>query len=454
MINISRKALLESVSEAKRFADSKSSMSILATVLLQCEGAVLTVAATNLNMTFVDRLPVSTDVAAAACVDAKKLADVLKVMPGDEVQLDIGEKVNVSEELTWNGKADAYKTCEKCKAKHVVVDVKRNGVDSTMCCKTKDCNGTLLDTKTTKTCTRSFVLSSCKSKFKLNCLAACDFPKLPATDKLEWQTLSAPLLAELIDGVYFSISTDETKAHLNSMLLETQRGIVRAVSTDGHRLSKVERVVQDFALPFAGTVLISRAGVVEIRKHCGKGVANVEIAVEKGFLNIREQGESAVYVIRLADAQFPPYEQVIPHNTDRSAIVNRQNLIASLKRLMLVASERTCGIHWCWTQLVNQTATLLLKADNPDVGNASEELDVRGDRLFESEKLAKKQHNDVQEAERLPFVIGINGKYALEILDKLDGDSVWIGMNGALDPLVFKSDEKSNDVYVVMPMRL
>jgi len=54
----------------------------------------------------------------------------------------------------------------------------------------------------------------------------------------------------------------------------------------------------------------------------------------------------------------------------------------------------------------------------------------------------------------MPFVIGVNGKYALQALERIDSALVWIGMNDELDPLVFKASRCAEDLHVVMPMRL
>ena len=68
-----------------------------------------------------------------------------------------------------------------------------------------------------------------------------DFPALAEPDpKAATLELELDSLSKLIARTHFSISTDETRAALNSALFEWDGDRVRMVTTDGHRLSKME----------------------------------------------------------------------------------------------------------------------------------------------------------------------------------------------------------------------
>ena len=74
-------------------------------------------------------------------------------------------------------------------------------------CAKKGCTGALVDSKTVSSFAVTSTLSSGKSRFNLLSLSGSSFPKMPDADalaKLDWQTLSAETLAELIDGTLFS----------------------------------------------------------------------------------------------------------------------------------------------------------------------------------------------------------------------------------------------------------
>ena len=80
-----------------------------------------------------------------------------------------------------------------------------------------------------------------KRRYTLHGMPGEDFPALAEPDaKAPTLELELDLLSALIVGTHFSISTDETRAALNSAFFEWDGDRVRMVTTDGHRLSKME----------------------------------------------------------------------------------------------------------------------------------------------------------------------------------------------------------------------
>ena len=67
-----------------------------------------------------------------------------------------------------------------------------------------------------------------------------------------------------------------------------------------------------------------------------------------------------VLTVRLTDAQFPPYDQVIPRDRQREAKISHSGLLDALKRISLVASEKTYGLR-----LSLSKGTLRIESDNP-----------------------------------------------------------------------------------------
>ena len=79
------------------------------------------------------------------------------------------------------------------------------------------------------------------------------------------------VLAEMIDKTIYAVSMDETRYHLNGVYLETKKEdgalIYRMVATDGHRLSLIDRKVDNSASTVnTSGVIVPRKGLHEIRK--------------------------------------------------------------------------------------------------------------------------------------------------------------------------------------------
>ena len=456
IVKLQRKALLDSVAEARRFADPRSTMPILAHVLLRLDGGALTVAATDLNLTYVDRLAVTVegDAKLDAAFDAKKLHEVLKAQSAADIAIEACELRVVTETTLAKGRK-----CAKCNnIEHndttaKCIQLKKNSKET--------CGGELRAKYVEESVTSSCTLVCGRGKYKLNTLSGADFPQLPDVSRALWSRLPGATLRDLIDGTFFSISQDATRSHLNGALFEVRGDKLRMVSTDGHRLSLIERSAGEFKLeglsgePGAPivmrSIIVPRDGVAEIMKLYKR---DCDLAVCKSSLFVRAAGSTAVYCVKLTEAQFPPYERVIPRDSLRYAMVKRNELEEALKRLMIMASDKTHDVKLCFSEGEGRDVQLTMSTDDPDKGSASESLDCAGEGL-RVETTPKRGKNEApHERTFTNFSIRVNGKYLKEALEQVDGVDVWIGMNDELDPLLIKASAGAVDSFTVMPMRL
>ena len=373
-LKIDKATLLSGLYLAQGISDRKSTMPILANVLLRTEGRdKLLVAATDLNVTVTAELPCKVEKEGGLTVSAKHLNDIVKSLPGDELAMK---------------RADNH-----------YAEIRAGRVD-----------------------------------YKVVGMADRDFPKLPNHREVKLGEVDAATLRDMIAKTFFSISTDETRYHLNGVLFhvegEGKDAVARMVSTDGHRLSKVERPLAG-APALANPIIIPRKGLGELRKALENAKATVQIGVHNGHL-FACVGNTTLS-IKLIDAQFPPYEQVIPKGNDKIAIAPRNALLEALRRISIMSSDKTWGVR-----LALKKGTLTVTSDNPDLGEAHEELEVGYDAD--------------------PLTVGFNAKYFIELLSEMGGDEVRVELSAELDPgLVRPADMKGEGKHylgVVMPMRI
>jgi DNA polymerase-3 subunit beta len=132
----------------------------------------------------------------------------------------------------------------------------------------------------------------------------------------------------------------------------------------------------------------------------------------------------------LVEGEFPDYNQVVPQKSERHLSVGVEPLLAALRRVSIVSSERTRGI-----KLQADTGRLEISSINPDLGEASEELAV--------------DYDDGS------FSIGFNAKYLMDVLGVLQPSAhVEISFNDEVSPGVLRCEGDADYLYVVMPMRL
>jgi DNA polymerase-3 subunit beta len=248
--------------------------------------------------------------------------------------------------------------------------------------------------------------------------------KVPDHREASYTTIESAVLREMIERTLFSICNDETRFHLNGVFFESDGSKSRMVSTDGHRLSKVERTIANGPKLSAG-VIIPKKGLLEIKKVLEQG-PSAKLAVKTPHVFLVQ--DDIAIAVKLIDAQFPPYEQVIPRDHKKIITIDRMRLIDALRRAQLMSSE-TRGVKFAAAR-----EGVTITSDNPDLGEVREELDAEygGD----------------------PIAIGFNPKYVVELLTQMTSDQVTLALGGELDPGLIRPFTGDDYLGVVMPMRI
>ncbi len=271
-------------------------------------------------------------------------------------------------------------------------------------------------------------VSAGKSRFRLVGIDPREFPAMPEGPAGAGAVrISGETLNELIEHTLFAVSADETRVNLNGVHVEcVDAHRLRVVATDGHRLAMITRAVDHAEL--AKPLTIPRKAIVELRKVLESGDEAVELSIDGGVAHAR-RGRVEMSM-RLIEGEFPDYHQVIPPKSDRIASVPSEQLLAALRRVSLVSSERTRGI-----KLQLDAQRLELSAINPDIGEAAEEVEVE----YDGE----------------PVSIGFNARYLIDVLGVIPPDRrVEIGLTDEVSPGVIRAAGDADYCYIVMPMRL
>jgi DNA polymerase-3 subunit beta len=272
-------------------------------------------------------------------------------------------------------------------------------------------------------------VSAGRSRFRLVGLDPREFPAMPGLTGGEKSGvhIASEMLGEMIEKTIFAVSADETRANLGGIYLETvETGRLRMVATDGHRLALVTRTVEGASMQ-AG-IVIPRKAVVEIRKVIEGAGGPVDFSVAAGVAHI-ERGPVQMSM-RLAEGEFPDYHQVVPAASERVVVIDAGPLLAALRRVSIVSSERTRGV-----KLLVDQRRIELSSINPDVGEASEEIEV--------------------EYDGAPLGMGFNARYLIDVLSILPADTrVELALNDDVSPGVLRPVGDPDYRYIVMPMRL
>lgn len=265
-----------------------------------------------------------------------------------------------------------------------------------------------------------------RSRFSLSTLPRDDFPVIAEGDLPTRFELPAATLRQIIEKTRFAISSEETRYYLMGIFLHIVDDQLRAAATDGHRLARVTVGKPDGAdgMP---DVIIPRKAVAELYRLLEELEGTVEISLSP--TKIRFGLGSAVLTSKLIDGTFPDYNRVIPTANDKLLKLDPKSFSAGVDRVSTIASEKTRAV-----KMSVDRDKVTLSVTSPENGVATEELaaDYGADGLE----------------------IGFNAKYLLDILGEIDGDTVEVHLADAAAPTLLREGEKSNALYVLMPMRV
>lgn len=262
-----------------------------------------------------------------------------------------------------------------------------------------------------------------------------DFPRLAVDDAIETFALPKATLRALIEQTHFSISHDEARPALNGALfkvaaLSSGEGVhLTLVTTDGHRLSKVERDLEGVSysrLPSEG--IIHRKGIGELRRTMDGSDETVELA----FVDNREilfRNDAGTLKVRQVDARYPNFEKVIPSSSEFRVTIPREPFVQALRLTSSIAAGKTSLV-----KLNFQDGRVTIVGSNPDLGEGRAEIPV------------DYHGNDA--------AIGFNYRYLLDIAGVIDDDALVMEFTDAGSQVIVRSPSDDGVLYVVMPMRV
>ncbi|QYK42425.1 MAG: DNA polymerase III subunit beta [Paracoccaceae bacterium] len=320
-ISIERATLLKAVGQAQSVVERRNTIPILANVLIEAEGAQVSLRATDLDIEVVDRAPAMVERPGATTVSAVMLHEIVRKLP----------------------------------------------------------DGSLV-TMATDPATQRLTVAAGRSTFSLATLPREDFPLMASSEYTCNFAAPAPVLRRLFDKAKFAISTEETRYYLNGVYMHTAQGdsgrVLRCVATDGHRLARIEHPLPAGAEDMPG-VIVPRKTVGELRKLLDDDEATIAVSVSE--TKVRFATPAVTLTSKVIDGTFPDYTRVIPMGNSRRLEVDAAEFARAVDRVATVSSERSRAV-----KLSLDEDRLILSVNAPDTAAAEEELAVAyGDEKLE-----------------------------------------------------------------------
>ena len=364
---VEKETLLKSLSHMQGVVDRKCTMPILSNINIETTEGNIIITATDMDLQLVDQITADIKVAGDTTIPAHLLHDIVKKLPAKSV---------------------------------ISFKLKENGV---------------------------MAISCGKSKFSLPCLSSDSFPSTGSSNFDVKFTIDAIALRLMIDKVKFAMSTEETRYYLNGIYLHAYENTLRAVATDGHRLS-----VMGISLPIGSEnlegVIIPRKAVNEIRKLIDAGTDNVKISISKSKIEISYH--NITLTSKLIDGTYPDYARTIPKTNINEMVVNASLLGKSIDIASVTASQ-------------SKSIKLSLTGNNLEISSNG-----MNDGTQSSDEIEVEHTGD-------DLVIGFNSTYLKDFLSVISDDNAKFLFNENPTSSVIILDESTpGATFVVMPMRV
>ena len=186
-------------------------------------------------------------------------------------------------------------------------------------------------------------LSGGKSRFTLQTLPAEDFPLV--NESVDFgPTFAVPMktLKGLINQVHFAMAVHDIRYYLNGILFIAEGKTLTLVATDGHRLAMAQAQLEA-EVPSKQEVILPRKTVLELQRLLEDEDAAIEMRFANNQAKFQFAGLE--FVTKLVEGKFPDYNRVIPRNHKNAIVLGRAPLLASLQRAAILTSEKFKGVR-------------------------------------------------------------------------------------------------------------
>ncbi len=366
---VSSSALLKQLSAINGVITTNPVVPILENFLFEIESGQLTITASDLQTSMITALEVEAKESGSIAVPAKILMETLRNLPEQPV--------------TFSIDADTY----------------------------------------------SVEINSDNGRYKLAGENATDFPKVPTVADGYNVNVSSDVLGKAITSTIFATSSDELRPAMTGVYLNLSDSNTTFVATDGHRLVRYRRV--DVVSDMENSMIIPRKAL-NLLKTTLPG-ENTPVSIEYNVSNAYFKFNQIQMICRLIDERFPDYENVIPVDNQNTMVIDRLELLSSLKRIAIYANKTTHQVR-----LKITGSELLISAEDLDFSNEANE------RLS-----CEHEGEDIE--------IGFNAKFLLEMLTNLSCKEVTLQLSapnraGLIIPS--ESEEEEDILLLVMPVML
>lgn len=312
-LKCSRERLIETVSLVSRAVSSRTSVQVLAGILVSVENGRLRLAATDMELSITSSLEAEVEGEGSSVVPGRIFVDACRSLPSSESDVKI-EQASGS---------------------------------------------------------RMVSISCGAASYRLNVSTPEDFPRLPEVNREGVFKVDRETFLDTASRVARAASRDESRPVLTGILVQFEKGVspstrtLMMAATDSYRLA-VKETEFDGETPELEAIVPARA-ITELARIPASS-SELELAIQDNHA-VFVHGDTTLSTRRI-DGQFPNHRQLLPESFTHTIRLARSEFLDVVRRVAVMA-QRTSPIR-----LSFEEGVLTVSAQTQDVGEASETLPV------------------------------------------------------------------------------
>lgn len=254
-----------------------------------------------------------------------------------------------------------------------------------------------------------------------------EFPEVPNLNDGHQLQTTKDVVLKAIKKTLFAVSTDDLRPAMMGVYFDIGLDESKFVATDGHRL--VKYIKQDLTSDREVDFIVPEKALTLVQKALHDEECILTITED----HARFKSGNTIVITRLINEQYPNYESVIPKDNEKTLAIDKEQMLATVKRVSIFSSSTTRQIR-----LQMNADKLTIRAEDIDMSSEAKET------------IACEYGDD-------PMEIGFNAKYLADVLGNVDGESVHFDFSTPNRAGIVKpSEEEENEqiLMLVMPVML
>jgi DNA polymerase-3 subunit beta len=277
-VTVLQENLARGLGTVSKAVSPRSTLPVLANILIASDEGRLRLSATNLEMGITCWIPARIDEEGSTTVPARTFSDLVSMLPGDQVLL----KLDPS--------------------------------------------------------TQTLNVRGGTSTNDIKCIDAQEFPPMPVPDFEGAVQINVGDFREMIHQVAFAASSDEARPVLMGVLVQVDKDKLIMAAADGFRLS-VRRAVLSTPAPTPISAIVPAQALKELARVASDGEEPIYMVLPKGRNQVVFRVKDVEVVSQLIDGTFPDYQQIIPRSYKSRTLVSTSSLLKACKQAEIFARE-------------------------------------------------------------------------------------------------------------------